>query len=333
MSKDKVYGLLRQSGGAHLSGEEISRRLGISRAAVWKAVDALRKAGYTIDARSGLGYALVEAPDALTEREVRRCMEERGIACTQLQCLDEVDSTNSFLKRIALERAPHGAIAVANCQTGGRGRMSRTFQSPPDLGVYLSVLLRPALPPAALMPVTAMTAVAMCDAVEAACGLRPQIKWTNDLVVGNRKLGGILTEMALEGETGLVQYLISGTGINVLHSSEDFTAEVAAMATSLRQELGRAVSRPLLAAEMIRAFNRLGEDIGGDHSRYLTAYRRDCVTLGKQVQLLWQEDRREVVEALDVDDQFGLVVRHADGRTEVIRSGEVSVRGMYGYIE
>ena len=105
------------------------------------------------------------------------------------------------------------------------------------------------------------------------------------------------------------------------------------MATSLRQELGRAVSRPLLAAEMIRAFNRLGEDIGGDHSRYLTAYRRDCVTLGKQVQLLWQEDRREVVEALDVDDQFGLVVRHADGRTEVIRSGEVSVRGMYGYIE
>ena len=333
MSKDLVYGLLREKAGDYLSGEEISRRLGISRAAVWKAVDNLRKAGYTIDARSGLGYALVEAPDALTEREVRRCLEERGISCPQLTCLDEVDSTNSFLKRAALEGAPHGAVAVANCQTGGRGRMSRTFQSPPDRGVYLSVLLRPALPPANLMPVTAMVAVAMCDAVEAACGLRPGIKWTNDLVVGRRKLGGILTEMALEGETGLVQYLISGTGINVLHTPEDFTPEVAAMATSLLQELGHPVSRPVLAAEMIRAFLRLGEEIDGDHSRYLSAYRRDCVTLGRQVQLLWQGDRREVVEALDVDDQFGLVVRHDDGRTEVIRSGEVSVRGMYGYIE
>lgn len=332
MSKDKVYQLLRQSGGDHLSGEEISRRLGISRAAVWKAVDALRKAGYTIDARSGLGYALVEAPDALTEREVRRCMDEREISCARLHCFDEVDSTNSFLKREAMAGAPHGTVAVANCQTGGRGRMSRVFQSPRDRGVYLSILLRPNLSPAELMPVTALTAVAMCDAVEAACGLRPQIKWTNDLVMKGRKLAGILTEMALEGETGLVQYLVMGTGVNVLHTPEDFSPEVAAMATSLRQELGISVSRPVLAAEMIRAFNRLGEDLGGDYSRYLADYRRDCVTIGKQVQLLWQ-DRRETVEALDVDDQFGLVVRHEDGHTEVIRSGEVSVRGMYGYVE
>ncbi len=332
MSKDKVYQLLRQSGGDHLSGEEISRRLGISRAAVWKAVDALRKAGYTIDARSGLGYALVEAPDALTEREVRRCMDEREISCVRLHCFDEVDSTNSFLKQEALAGAPHGTVAVANCQTGGRGRMSRVFQSPRDRGVYLSILLRPNLSPAELMPVTALTAVAMCDAVEAACGLRPQIKWTNDLVMKGRKLAGILTEMALEGETGLVQYLVMGTGVNVLHTPEDFSPEVAAMATSLRQELGISVSRPVLAAEMIRAFNRLGEDLGGDYSRYLADYRRDCVTIGKQVQLLWQ-DRRETVEALDVDDQFGLVVRHKDGHTEVIRSGEVSVRGMYGYVE
>ena len=332
MSKDKVYQLLRQSGGDHLSGEEISRRLGISRAAVWKAVDALRKAGYTIDARSGLGYALVEAPDALTEREVRRCMDEREISCARLHCFDEVDSTNSFLKREAMAGAPHGTVAVANCQTGGRGRMSRVFQSPRDRGVYLSILLRPNLSPAELMPVTALTAVAMCDAVEAACGLRPQIKWTNDLVMKGRKLAGILTEMALEGETGLVQYLVMGTGVNVLHTPENFSPEVAAMATSLRQELGISVSRPVLAAEMIRAFNRLGEDLGGDYSRYLADYRRDCVTIGKQVQLLWQ-DRRETVEALDVDDQFGLVVRHEDGHTEVIRSGEVSVRGMYGYVE
>lgn len=332
MSKELVYRLLLERSGQYLSGEEISKQLGISRAAVWKAVDGLRKAGYTIDARSGLGYALTELPDALTEREIGRQLEALGSKRPAPLYLEEVDSTNSYLKRVALEGAPHGFAVVADCQTAGRGRSGRTFLSPKGKGVFLSILLRPTLMPQDLLPVTALSAVAMCDAVERTCGLRPQIKWTNDLILNGKKLAGILTEMALEGETGMVQSLVIGAGINVHHTAQDFTPEVAALATSIQAETGKAISRSRLAAEMLLALDQLGESLGGDLSGYLAAYRRDCITIGRQVQLLWRENR-ETVEAVDVDEQFGLVVRHADGRMEVIRSGEVSVRGLAGYVE
>ena len=171
----------------------------------------------------------------------------------------------------------------------------------------------------------------MCDAVEAVCQVRPRIKWTNDLLLGQKKIAGILTEVALEGETGAVQSLVIGVGVNVSQGPEDFSPDVAAMATSLCQALGRPVSRPQLAAEMIAALVRLMADLGGELTPYLRKYRRDCATLGQEVQLLWRE-RRERAFAEDLDDQFGLVVRYADGRREVIRSGEVSVRGLYGYV-
>ena len=331
ISKDQVYELLQTHAGAYLSGEEISQQLGISRAAVWKAVSALRAAGYTIEARTGLGYALVDRPDALTEREIGRALQVIGVEVAALRCLEEVDSTNSYLKREALAGAADGTFAVAEYQSGGRGRQERSFQSPRGKGVYLSALFRPSLSPGQLMPVTALTAVAMCDAVEAVCQVRPQIKWTNDLILHQKKIAGILTEVALEGETGAVQSLVIGVGINVSQTPEDFSPDVAAMATSLCAALGRPVSRPELAAAMIAALRRLMADLGGDLDPYLHKYRRDCATLGQEIQLLWR-DRRERAFAEDIDDQFGLVVRYADGRREVIRSGEVSVRGLYGYV-
>ena len=182
------------------------------------------------------------------------------------------------------------------------------------------------------MPVTAMAGVAVCDAVKKVCGVRPGLKWPNDPVIGNRKLCGILTEMSLEGETGRVQYLVLGIGINVGQEAEDFSPDVAAIATSLSAYLGRPVSRPELAAALICELERLYETLkAGDLSGYLEAYRRDCVNLGKTVQLLGEE--REVVTAVDIDGEFGLVVRTGDGAEKTVRSGEVSVRGMYGYVE
>ena len=330
MSREKVYALLRQRTGEFFSGEELSRALGISRAAVWKAIDSLRRDGYTIEAKKSQGYRLVAAPDALVEREIRRYLPPE-VPCPDLRCLQEVDSTNSYLKREAMSGAPHGAIAVANCQTAGRGRMARRFQSPPDCGVYLSILLRPERMPSELMGATGMAAVAVCDAVEKAAGVRPQIKWTNDLILHGRKLGGILTEMALEGETGRTEFLIIGAGINVRQSREDFPPEVAEIATSLADQ-GYGASRPALAAALIEAFYRLGRDLGGDITPWVEAYRRDCVTIGKEVRLLWSEDQERAL-ALDVDGQFGLVVRREDGSETTVRTGEVSVRGLYGYTE
>lgn len=322
--------MLRGQEGAFLSGEELSRRLGISRAAVWKAIDSLRRDGYTIEARTGLGYRLTAAPDALVEREIRRHLPE-NIPCPQLRCMAEIDSTNSYLKREALAGAPHGTVAVANYQTAGRGRMSRAFLSPPDRGVYLSVLLRPPLPPEALLGATGMAAVAVCNAVERVSGVRPGIKWTNDLVLNGKKLCGILAEMALEGETGMTEYLVIGAGVNVSHSREDFGPEVADMATSLALE-GYSVSRSALAAAMIEELFRLSDCLGGDCGDWVAAYRRACVTLGRPVRLLWTQGQRQA-EALDVDDQFGLVVRLEDGTVTTVRTGEVSVRGLYGYAE
>ena len=211
--------------------------------------------------------------------------------------------------------------------------MDRAFQSPRDKGIYLTALLRPDLPTERLMPVTALAGVAVCRAVEQVCGVRPGLKWPNDPVLGNKKLCGILTELSVEAETGRLQYLVLGIGINVLHTAEDFSPDVAAMATSLAMELGRPVSRPALAAALIGELDGLYDALkAGDLTEYLAEYRRDCVNLGRTVQLI-SPAGRETVTAVGVDPEFGLVVRRADGAEKTVRSGEVSVRGMYGYVE
>ena len=333
MSKDRVLRLL-QGGGEYISGESISETLGITRAAVWKAVDALRRDGYEVESRKSRGYRLVSAPDRLGETEIRACLgETKRVGCV-LDCYERIDSTNACLKRAASETdAPDGAVAVADEQTGGRGRRGRSFLSPAGKGVYLSALLRPPLEPSRLLPLTGFVAVAVCDAVERAAGVRPRIKWTNDLVLGGKKLCGILTELSVEGESGALQYVVVGAGVNVAHTREDFAGELADIATSLAIETGRRVGRAALAAAMIEELDRMYDALlRGDTRAYLDAYRRDCLTIGREVQLLWQ-DVRERVRAVGVDDELGLEVIRADGSRETIRTGEVSVRGLYGYVE
>lgn len=331
-SREAVLSLLRNEG-AFLSGEEISRRLGLSRTAVWKAVDVLRREGYEIEARTGLGYRLAAAPDALTEPEIRSFLGETAVVGRELRCFAELDSTNNYLK--TQTAAPDGTAAVADSQTAGRGRMDRSFQSPKGRGIYLSVLLRPPLPPERLLPVTALAGVAVCAAVERVCGVRPGLKWPNDPVLNGKKLCGILTEMSLEAETGRVQSLVLGIGVNVGQGPEDFSPEVREMATSLLQALGQPVSRPRLTAALLEELDRAyAALLAGDLSAYLAAYRRDCVNLGKTVQLIpFGGGERETAQAVDVDGEFSLVIRGSGGRERTVRSGEVSVRGLWGYAD
>lgn len=268
---------------------------------------------------------------SISEQGIRACLQKVNTVGGRIDCFASIDSTNAYLKRIAADGAPDGTVAVAAEQTAGRGRRGRVFQSAAGKGVYLSVLLRPQPTPEQLMPLTGLCAVAMCDAVELVSGIRPQIKWTNDLILNGKKLGGILTELGMEN--GTISYVIIGIGINVSQQKEDFEGEVADLATSLERELGREVSKDELAAAMIAALDTLYDDLKrGSTAEYVERYRRDCVTLGKEVQLLWQ-DVREKVFALDVDEQFGLVVRRESGTIETVRTGEVSVRGLYGYVK
>lgn len=246
-----------------------------------------------------------------------------------LCCLEEIGSTNDYGKQLVYDGAADGTVILADSQTAGRGRADRLFQSPAEKGIYLTALLQPQLPPEQLICMTAMAGVAICDAVETLCGVRPGLKWPNDPVLNGKKLGGILTELVIDPEDGQ-PWVVLGIGINVKQNA--FTSDVAAMATSLDQE-GFAVSCEQAAAVLIRALDRMYTALtAGEIERYLAAYRLDCVNLGKPVRLISGE-REEPAEAIGIDEQFGLVVRLADGTETVVRSGEVSVRGLYGYVE
>lgn len=330
MSRRTILKLLQENEGQFVSGERISEEMGITRAAIWKSIDALRKEGYEIESKTKLGYRLLASPDKATAENVGARISTK-IVGRSIVYFESIDSTNNYAKQAALQGGEDGLVVIANEQTGGRGRSGRSFQSPPDKGLYLTALLRPKAAPAEVLSVTALAAVAVCNAVERTCGVRPGIKWTNDLILNGKKLTGILTEMGVEGESGALQYVVIGIGVNANHERSDFSDEVAEMATSLRMELGHPVSRAALAAALIEELDALYACLGGDLSGYLEQYRADCVTLGKQVRILGSGAER-TGEAVGIDDSFGLIVRREDGTLETIRSGEVSVRGLYGYV-
>lgn len=242
--------------------------------------------------------------------------------------LPSTDSTNLRAKELARQGAPHGTVVLAGKQTAGRGRLGRSFDSR-DGGVYLSLILRPACPPEQLMHLTCAVGVAMSDAVEAVAGFRPGLKWINDLVHGTKKLGGILTEMAIDPATGLVDYGVVGIGINCCQ--KDFPEELRDMAASLSTVASRDISPAPLAAAMVYALWQMDKRLLSEKEALMDAYRSRCVTLGKDIQVL-KGGQVLPGKALDVDGSGALLVRYPDGRQEYVSSGEVSVRGMYGYM-
>ena len=322
MDKQELLALLRRE--AYVSGAELGRRLGVSRAAVSKAVAALKKEGYEIDSVPNRGHRLVAEPDRLELAAIRSALGDHPLAGT-VEVLETVDSTNNYLKNRAAAGAPHGTVAIAECQTGGRGRLGRRFDSVPGAGVYLSVLLRPACPPQALMTLTAQAAVATRRAIRTVTGAETGIKWVNDLVLNGRKLCGILTELSIEAESGLVSYAVVGVGVNCNRAVADFPPELRDTVGSLRSETGTRVDRNALAAAMIRELSALPA------LDWREEYRSACVNLGREVQILAPGRPPRTGKALDVGPDAELIVQTETG-TEAVQSGEVSVRGMYGYV-
>jgi len=241
-----------------------------------------------------------------------------------------IDSTNDHLRTLARAGAPEGTVLVADHQTGGHGRRGRSFHSPEGVGIYMSILLRPKCAPAELLHLTCAVAVAMCDAVEASAGFRPGIKWTNDLVYGKRKLGGILTELGFTPK-GQLDYAIIGIGINCCQNVSDFPEDIREIAGSLSMAAGREIHRPAVAAAMMEALYTMSQNLITGKAEILSRYRADCVTLGRDVVLV-RGDEKRYGHAIDIDTEGALVVRFRDGSTEAVNSGEVSVRGMYGYV-
>lgn len=242
---------------------------------------------------------------------------------------DSIDSTNTYAKLIAAQGACHGTVVVAGSQTSGRGRMGRSFHSPENCGIYLSVILRPDCPASQLMHLTCAAGVAMCDALQESANIRPGIKWINDLVLGSKKIGGILTELSMHSD-GHVDYAVVGIGINCNQAASDFPCELQKIATSLFSATGRIIDLPKLAAAMIYHLKSMSDTMLANQKRIMERYASDCVTLQKEVVIHTAGGVRRGY-AYGIDNEGALLVRFSDGSCNAISSGEASVRGMYGY--
>lgn len=327
MTKDYILAILKNSK-THISGEKISNELGISRSAVNKAVQSLRRDGYTVSSSTKKGYLLLKDDDKLNMGELLALLSPPD--AKRVIYLDTVDSTNSYLQKNQ-HTLDDGTVVIAGEQTNGRGRLGRAFESHKDKGLYISILTRPETSPAKAANITAWTAVAVSGAIEKVAGIRPGVKWVNDLIVNGKKICGILTEMSVEGESGCVRYVITGIGVNCNQEETDFPENLRAIASSLYIESGKKISRAKLAAEIIKSLDKMREDFPDSLDEYLSLYRENCVVLGKQVRII-RKDTQLTGTAEAIDGGFGLVVRFSDGHTETVTSGEVSVRGLLGYI-
>lgn len=245
-----------------------------------------------------------------------------------VQYLEETDSTNDRVKALAKTGAPHGTAVIAGQQTAGKGRLGRSFHSPGGMGLYMSVLLRFPCLPDQLMHLTCAAAVAACDGVEKATGLRPGIKWTNDLVSDGKKLGGILTELvsAPDGTCAII-----GIGINCGQAQEDFPPDIRDMACSLAMCGAADPSPASVAAALLEALEKVSWELTTGKKPILEQYKKDCITLGKEICIL-QDGAAVHARAVNIGEDGALVAKYADGQTRSIRFGEVSIRGMYGYV-
>ena len=303
---------LSAAGGAYISGQQLAQQLGVSRAAVHKAAAALTAQGYALEAVSRRGYRLAGGDPF--------CPEAVGPYPAPVHLYDTLESTNRTAKLLALDGAPHGTLVLAAQQSAGRGRLGRSFASPAGKGVYCSVLLRPPLPAANAQTATIGAAVAVCRAVQAQCGLELAIKWVNDLYYKGKKVCGILTEAGTDLESGQLEWLVVGIGLNLTTTAADLPPELAAKAGSLypggpapvsRAALAGAIGRELLA--LCPAFDVLEE------------YRARCFVPGHWVTVCTGTETYPA-RALAIDDMGRLVVQRENGRREALRCGEVTTR-------
>ncbi len=319
-SEEMVLAFLAEAGDEFVSGEAISDKLGLSRAAVWKHVNALRGHGYRIDAVPARGYRLREIPDRLTALELRPLLATHELGQV-LHCHEELASTNDLAKVLADEGAVHGEVVIAERQTAGRGRRGRVWLSPPRKNLYLSVVLRPDLPPQRASELTLVASVALCEAIREA-GVEASIKWPNDILVGGRKVAGILTEMAAEPDA--VQWVVVGIGVNLNARPEDFPDDLRGRATSLAVERRQPVPRALFAAALLARLEEWVERHAEDGFEPIRkAWKERSVTLGCRVQA--QADGRDVEGvAEDVDGSGALLLRTAGGLVRVV-AGDVQI--------
>ena len=325
--KTEILKLLRKADG-YVSGQQICEQLDVSRTAVWKVIRQLKEEGYQIEAVRNRGYRIVEMPDVLTGEELKSLMQTQWVG-RNIVYYPETDSTNLRIRELGDAGAPHGTLAVADMQTSGRGRRGRTWESPPGSSIYMSILLRPDIIPGAAPMLTLVMACSVAEGISDCENVDVRIKWPNDVIAGGKKLVGILTEMSTQID--YINHVTIGVGINV--NMTEFPENIRDTATSLRLETGHKVRRaPLIAAIMKRFEENYAVFLKTqDMSGLMEKYSGMLINLDRDVLVLGAEDSYKA-HALGIDRQGELIVRREDGTEEKIYAGEVSVRGVYGYV-
>lgn len=340
--KYAIVKLLKEAAPGYVTGAELGTRFGVSRTAVWKYIEELRIEGYSIEAASKKGYRLVAAEGLLNPFEIKNDLGTR-IAGREVLCYDTLPSTNAKAARLAFEGCVDGLAVIAFQQTMGRGRLGRSWESPPDKGIYMSVVLRPPMAPAETQIFTLAAAVAAVRAIYNTDGLRTGIKWPNDIVAGGKKICGILLEM--NSEVDRVNHIVLGMGINYSQTASDFPEELQSRASSVLMALNESkgltgevnikssnTGRLALVRAVLRELDAVLVDIlSGKNNSILDMWREYSATLGREVRFTLRDvEYTGIAEDITADGR--LLVRCTDGVRRELISGEVSVRGIYGYI-
>jgi len=322
--REQLLELLEIRKGVYLSGEEIAQALGVSRAAVWKAMKTLRQEGYAIDAVTNRGYRLSEETDILSPQGIRKYLKPPYRAM-EITVLPTAASTNALLREKANQGCPEGRVLICNEQTEGRGRYGRRFYSPGDTGLYLSLLLRPRqYSPQQAAQLTAAAAAAMCEAIGAVSGEEAQIKWVNDIFLRGKKVCGILTEASFGLEAGALEYAVLGVGVNVYPPKEGFPPELAETAGSVFDS-PRSDAKNALAGEFLNRF--LDCYNAPEDRRYIEVYRQRSLVIGKTVTVFAgdQGDQPRRAQVRGIDDACRLLVTYENGVKAALSWGEIGV--------
>jgi BirA family biotin operon repressor/biotin-[acetyl-CoA-carboxylase] ligase len=320
---EEILQLLKEHSSEFLSGEGIRRHLKISRTAVWKRIQRLRARGYEIEALTRSGYRLLGSPDLLTSAEIQPLLKTKRIGRT-IHHFDTLDSTNAKAYQLALDGAEDGVVVIAESQEKGRGRLGRQWVSPPSLNLYLSVILRPKIPPHQASLITLMAAVAAADAIQKVSGLPPLIKWPNDLLLRNRKVAGLLNE--IHSEIDRVHFVILGVGVNLNADENTFPEEIRPIATSLKMETGQTISRKVFLQFFLEELERwYSVFIHGDRAVILRAWKRRAHLKGRRVRVT---SFGEVLTgtAIDVDSDGALILETEAGERKRVVAGDVEYR-------
>lgn len=325
--KTEILRLL-QSADGYISGQQLCDRFQVSRTAVWKVVEQLKKEGYQIEAVRNRGYRLVKSPDVISKSEILSRLHTKW-AGQSIVCYEEVDSTNTQAKTAGENQGCHGMLVVADRQNAGKGRRGRSWASPPGTNIYMTLLLKPEILPDQASMLTLVMALSVAEAIEEEYGHPAWIKWPNDIVVDNKKVCGILTEMSTEID--YINYVVIGVGINV--RQEDFPEELMDKATSLKNACGKEVLRSQLIADVMERFEQNYEAFleRGSLELLKEPYEKHLVNMERQVKVMEPGHEYEA-SARGIDNRGELLVELPDGTVKRIYAGEVSVRGVYGYI-